>query len=253
MGTALEVSALLFEVPTGIVADTVSRRLSGIIGCLFIGAGFILWGTVPLFVPILIGQILSGLGATYPIGRRRGLDRGRAQGPGRGPDLPARLAAGYFAAVLGIGSSARYLGSLFGLAVPMAAGGIGFLVIAASLVAFMPEDHFTPEPRGRSQPGADHERHPDGRGPDRPRPPGAAHHPADHVHHRLRRVRNDRLWELHILDNFAFPTFVELPPIAWFGLISVTALLASIGVAEVARRRVDSPTATWPPPVPCWA
>jgi DHA3 family tetracycline resistance protein-like MFS transporter len=50
----------------------------------------------------------------------------------------------------------------------------------------------------------------------------------------------DRLWEFHLLNDFTLPTFVELPPIAWFGLISVSSLLASIVVAEVARRRLDT-------------
>jgi DHA3 family tetracycline resistance protein-like MFS transporter len=50
----------------------------------------------------------------------------------------------------------------------------------------------------------------------------------------------DRLWELHILGRLTFPAAPDLPPIAWFALVSVVGLLASIGVAEVARRRVDT-------------
>ena len=41
MGTVLELSYLLFEVPTGVVADTVSRRLSVVIGLVGSGAAFI--------------------------------------------------------------------------------------------------------------------------------------------------------------------------------------------------------------------
>ena len=54
VGTALEASSFLFEVPTGVVADVYSRRLSIIIGNVLIGAGFILWGAFPLFVTILL-------------------------------------------------------------------------------------------------------------------------------------------------------------------------------------------------------
>ena len=39
-GTALEVAYFLFEVPTGIVADTYSRRASVVIGALILGLGF---------------------------------------------------------------------------------------------------------------------------------------------------------------------------------------------------------------------
>ena len=47
IGTALEVSAFLFEVPTGVVADVYSRRLSVIIGTILLGFGFMLAGSIP--------------------------------------------------------------------------------------------------------------------------------------------------------------------------------------------------------------
>src|SRR5512147_1627855 len=46
-GTALEIAAFVFEVPTGVVADTISRRLSIIIGTFVMGLGFVLEGSVP--------------------------------------------------------------------------------------------------------------------------------------------------------------------------------------------------------------
>jgi len=53
VGTTLELACFLFEVPTGIVADLYSRRLSIIIGFTLIGAGFLLQGLVPAFLAIL--------------------------------------------------------------------------------------------------------------------------------------------------------------------------------------------------------
>ena len=44
MGTILEVSYLLFEVPTGIVADTVSRKWSIVIGYVGTGIAFVMLG-----------------------------------------------------------------------------------------------------------------------------------------------------------------------------------------------------------------
>jgi DHA3 family tetracycline resistance protein-like MFS transporter len=239
VGTALEIAALVFEVPTGVVADTVSRRLSIIIGCLFIATGFLLWGLVPVIGAILFAQVLWGIGATFQSGATEAWIADELQGRDVGKAYLRGSQLGYFAAALGIGSSAL-LGAAFGLAVPMIVGGIGFLVIAVTLLAFMPEDHYRPaDLEGRS----------------RWRLMG------DTLVAGVRTVRGhpvlltilaitfiggaasetfDRLWELHILEGFSFPSAPDLPPIAWFGLISVSALLASIGVAEWARRRVDT-------------
>lgn len=239
VGTALEVSALIFEVPTGVVADTVSRRLSIIIGCLLVGIGFILWGAVPVFVSIVSAQVIWGVGHTFMSGATEAWIADELQGHQVGKTYLRASQLGYAAAILGIGSSAL-LGSVFGLAVPMVAGGIGYMLIAASLAVFMPEEHYSPAPRGeRSRLRAMGDTLAAGIGTVRGQPVlltilvitflGAA---ASETF--------DRLWELRILSGFSFPQAPDLPPIAWFGLISVTALLASIGLAEIARRRVET-------------
>src|SRR5262249_49551937 len=57
--------AFLCEVPTGVVADVFSRRLSVIIGVIVVGAGFALEGLVPRFGVILLAQVIWGAG--YPL------------------------------------------------------------------------------------------------------------------------------------------------------------------------------------------
>src|SRR5947208_9137320 len=46
MGTAMEAAVFLFEIPTGVVADTYSRRLSLIVGYLGTGLAWLLVGVV---------------------------------------------------------------------------------------------------------------------------------------------------------------------------------------------------------------
>ena len=53
VGTVLEISVFLFEIPTGIVADIYSRRLSVIIGLALIGLGMLLEGSYQFFITIL--------------------------------------------------------------------------------------------------------------------------------------------------------------------------------------------------------
>ena len=61
VGTILELTAFLFEIPTGVVADLKSRRLSIIIGYALIGAGFVLEGSIPLFWAVAVAQVLWGV------------------------------------------------------------------------------------------------------------------------------------------------------------------------------------------------
>jgi len=65
VGTVLEVTVVLFEVPTGAVADVYSRRLSVIIGLALVGCGFLLEGSIPMFWAVLGAQVLWGTGYTF--------------------------------------------------------------------------------------------------------------------------------------------------------------------------------------------
>lgn len=58
IGTALELSCFLFEVPTGILADIKSRKLSVIIGLILIGLGFFTESLVTNFWAILLCQVI---------------------------------------------------------------------------------------------------------------------------------------------------------------------------------------------------
>ena len=68
VGTAMELAAFVFEIPTGVVADVYSRRLSILIGSVTIGLAFLLEGLVPLFGAVLLSQVIWGLGYTFTSG-----------------------------------------------------------------------------------------------------------------------------------------------------------------------------------------
>jgi DHA3 family tetracycline resistance protein-like MFS transporter len=63
MGTAMEAAVFLFEIPTGVVADTYSRRLSLIIGYLGMGAAWMLVGLVS--APWAVILLWAGWGVAY--------------------------------------------------------------------------------------------------------------------------------------------------------------------------------------------
>ena len=67
-GVAYELAIFLFEIPTGVVADVYSRRLSVIIGYGFMGVGFIIAGLVPSLAITIIGLSIMGFGSTFVSG-----------------------------------------------------------------------------------------------------------------------------------------------------------------------------------------
>src|SRR3954452_14088742 len=56
VGTAFECAILLCEVPTGVLADMYSRRLSVVAGVLIIGAALLLEGALPLVATVLVAE-----------------------------------------------------------------------------------------------------------------------------------------------------------------------------------------------------
>ncbi|GAA3131025.1 DHA3 family tetracycline resistance protein-like MFS transporter [Kribbella aluminosa] len=140
VGTTLELACFLFEIPTGLVADLYSRRLSLVIGFVLIGAGFLLQALVPAFLAILAAQVLWGVGFTFTSGADQawitdeiGADRAdrvfvRAQQFELGGTIAGTVTAG----ALG----------LVGLSLPMVISGAGMILLALVLNAVMPERNF---------------------------------------------------------------------------------------------------------------
>ena len=112
VGTVLETSCFLFEIPTGVVADLYSRRRSVLIGMFLYGLGFLMEGALPWFAPVLLAQVVWGCGDTFITG------------------------------VLGV-----VLGTLLGninLQMPVILGGSLCLLLGLVLVRIMPETNFSP-------------------------------------------------------------------------------------------------------------
>ena len=68
LGTALEVGVLASEVPTGVIADVVSRRISIILSFLVMGPALALSGVFEPFSLIVLTQVMWGIGWTMQSG-----------------------------------------------------------------------------------------------------------------------------------------------------------------------------------------
>ena len=142
VGTTLEITIFLFEIPTGIVADIYSRRLSIIIGFLIIGAGFIVEGFFPFFAPILIAQILKGVGFTFTSGAE---EAWLSDEIGEKNANRTFLQANKFdlaGALIGM-AIAIPLGN-FSIKAPFLLGGPLFIFMGLCLMVIMPEKGFKP-------------------------------------------------------------------------------------------------------------
>ena len=146
VGTVLEATAFIFEVPTGVVADVYSRRLSIIIGYILVGAGFMLEGLVPRFEAILLAQVLWGLGYTFTSGASEAwiADEIGEQNSGR-----AYLRAAQVAQLAAVGGTVAgiVLGSVQ-INLPVVVGGAATSLLGLWLIVVMPEHGFKPKPAG---------------------------------------------------------------------------------------------------------
>ena len=146
LGTALEVVIFIFEVPTGLVADVYSRRLSVIIGYAVVGLAFVLQGSLPFFLPILLGEMLWGLGWTFISGAEDAWLADEIGEERLGRAYLRASQAGRIGALMGILVSSA-LGTR-GLALPILISGAAYVVLAFFLGLFRPETGFRPTPRG---------------------------------------------------------------------------------------------------------
>jgi len=244
VGTALEVAAFLFEVPTGVVADVYSRRLSVVIGMFLIGAGFLVEGSIPLFWPILFAQVLWGLGYTFTSGATQAWISDEIGERAAGLAFMRANQVGNITALAGI-----VAGMLIGnwqVNLPIQLGGAGLVTLGLFLAWKMPETGFRPNRSAeRSSWGDMKHTFLDGLGLVRRRPAlmtilGIG------LMYGLFSEGFDRLWTKHILDQFSAEISIGLPllglvqPVFWIGAMKAVSLLIAVGATELVTRKVDT-------------
>lgn len=237
VGTLLEATCFIFEIPTGIVADLYSRKLSVIIGVFLIGAGFVFEGMFPAFFAVLAAQIIWGIGATFVSGAREAWIADEVGEREAGKAFIKGQQASQVGAFIGIALS-MVLANI-DIRLPIIIGGILYSSQAIFLAIFMPENNFKPIPA-------------------RKRETLLSMKTTLVTGFKLVQKSNvllfamiigvifgmfsegfDRLWTPYLV-SFSFPVFGGLKPVIWFGIISMAATIMAIIVAEVVKRRTDT-------------
>lgn len=235
VGTLLETVCFLFEIPTGLVADRYSRRLSILIGLFLIGIGFMIEGSIPTFTAVLLCQVFWGIGATFLSGAVEAWITDEVGDERVGPVFLRGTQVGLVGTMIGIGGAVALGWS--SVQVPVIAGGIGFLVLGTALALVMPEHGFTP--LGRSEQGhlsdlATTFR--EGFALARRRPVVGRLFAVSLIIG-LSSEAFDRLWTVYILENLDRPSSFGLDNVAvWFGAINLAGTMVGLGASELARR-----------------
>jgi len=237
-GTVFECAIVLCEIPTGVIADTWSRRLSIVIGVFIIGAALLLEGAVPLFAAVLLAEAIAGVGETFLSGATDAWLAGELGEAGVGRVYLRSAQINRAAGLAGIAISAGLASIQLNL--PLLVGGALYLALGLCLALRMPERGFQPAPREeRATWGA----------------------LLGTLREGVRAVRAsrlllallaigliagaasegfDKLWEAHLLLDLRLPWLGQLNPVVWFGIINGGTALASLLVAGLLQRRMDA-------------
>jgi DHA3 family tetracycline resistance protein-like MFS transporter len=248
LGTGLELSYFVLQLPTGVLADIVSRRLCVLAGLFIIGLGLVLEGASAAFGNLLAAQIVLGLGYALNNGAQEAwIADELAGGNETGPEM-----TGVYLRATQLGLVATVAGSLLsgpiaaaGLNRPLLTGGVLMCVLAAATALVMPEHNFR-------------------RATAAPRPGTIARQSRELLTTQTRAAHRaiiavpglvllfamtafaglwsesfDRLWGALLIRDIGFPKIAGLPPAMWFSLLAAVVAVLALGSTEVARRRAD--------------
>jgi DHA3 family tetracycline resistance protein-like MFS transporter len=238
MGTAMEGTVFLCEVPTGVVADTYSRRLSLVIGFVGMGAAWLLVGVVSSAAVVIALWALWGVSYTFTSGAYEAWITDEV-GVDRVADVFLR------------GARFTYVGSFFGLFAFVALGVLslraavivsGAVTIAAGIACafLMPETGFVRPTRAVGATAFAELRRTAGS--------GGRYVRAQPLLLLLIGIALiggtgaeafDRLKEAHFLRDIGLPSIGHFEPVIWFGAFSVVSMVFGFFAVGRLRRRFE--------------
>ncbi|MBN1453518.1 MAG: MFS transporter [Anaerolineales bacterium] len=238
VGTTLEISAFVFEVPTGIVADVYSRRLSIIVGYLLMGLGFLIEGFFPFFAPILLAQVVWGLGYTFTSGATQAWITDEVGEESANKLFLRATQVGLFASLLGMGAAA--LVGAQDAAMPIRVGGLGVALIGIALAFIMPETGFSPAPK-EDRNTWQHMWYTFNEGVKTVRAqPRLMSIVGVGLFYGLYSEGFDRLWVKLMLDNFNLPILFGSNEVAFFSALKVVGTLLTLLAIRFIEKRVNT-------------
>lgn len=224
------------EVPTGVVADAYSRKLSVIISFVLGGIGHAMEAVIPVVWVVYLSHVIVGISRTFLSGA---FSAWLADEIGE-DDLQATMMRGQqiseFIAILGI-IGAMFVGSQQ-IMLTFWLGGAALALWGLLLIVLMPETNYTPAAADERQTW---------RKLAVTFRTGWAYVTAKvffllifiiEVGYGISAPVLQRLTDAHLLESFVWPTQPNWTPIIWLGIISIAKNLLNVGVLEWLKRNV---------------
>ena len=236
MGTAMEAAVFLCEVPTGVVADTYSRRLSLIIGYLGMGVAWAAVGLVSAPWLIIALWALWGLSYTFTSGAEQAWITDEVGFENVGSVFLRGARYGQVGSVLGL--LAQVGAGVVSLRAGVILGGVFTIACGLGCLAFMPEHAFRRLPREERGSALAAMR--------TTATAGARYAWAAPAILLLIGVELfmgasseafDRLKEAHFMRDIGLPGGID--PVIWFGLLWLAGMLLNIAAIGSLIKRVD--------------
>jgi DHA3 family tetracycline resistance protein-like MFS transporter len=238
MGTAMEAAVFLFEVPTGIVADTYSRRLSLILGYLGTGAAWVVVGVVSAPWLIIALWAFWGFAYTFTSGAEQAWITDEVGHANVGTIFLRAARFGQAGSVIGL--LAQVAVGTVSLRAGVILGGVFTIACALFAILFMPETGFVRRPREERGTALAELRTTAIR--------GGRYAWAQPIVMLLIGVELfmgtsseafDRLKEAHFLRDVGLPAVGSLDPVVWFGVFWLAGMLLNIAAIGSVIRRVE--------------
>jgi DHA3 family tetracycline resistance protein-like MFS transporter len=238
LGTVFEATIFLFEIPTGVIADTYSRRASVILGLALEGIAAIAIGLTESYAALIAASMLWGVAVTCLSGAYEAWITDEV-----GVDRVARVFLrnaqfGYAGAI--VGALAGVGVAMWDLGAALVFGGAITLATAVACIGVMPEHGFVRKPAS--------ERLGAWRDVKTTAAAGGRLIRAERLLLIIMAITFfigaasegvDRLWEAHLIRDVGLPELFGLDPVVWFGLINATGLLAGIVITSLLIPRFE--------------
>ena len=239
MGTAMEAAVFLFEVPTGVVADTYSRHLSLVIGYLGMGVAWLAVGLVSAPWLIIALWATWGLAYTFTSGAEEAWIADEVGADKVGPIFLRAARWGQAGAVVGL--LLQVAVGIQSLRAGVILGGVFTILCGIGCILFMPETGFRRRPRAERANAFAEMR--------TTAVTGARYAWAAPVIVLLAAAdlfmgasseAFDRLKEAHFLRDVGLPAVGSLDPVVWFGIFWLVGMLLNIAAIGGLIKRVES-------------